>query len=973
MILERANDMKYLYSLIFLTFAFTASALADEIQTPFTIETEKANDYSKLSFHGNDLWYESNYWSGPDWTRVGRTWMHPGSANDAIRTFLVPQDGKIIVFGTVRKLHLDGDGVIVTILHDDREIWRTELEGKDHIGVDLKLSLTVKQGERLCFVVNRRGEYACDTTGLAPVIIYPATGEIFDAAESFSDKQGTGNWFYEMNGPTGPAPKPTVKLLLTEDEYHRLAEGMQNVPDFDMLPSVLTEWVRDDALGDDFSEAIRDHLDRAARLIETRSGVVDLPNETKILQQLQREAAATGTSNELYLKVRLLKRSILFADPRTQFGEMLFVKNRPPAYTHLVGQYFGWNQRPGGGIYILERPGFSLKHRDLLQDRLPPGHVLEPRLSYDAGKVAFSHVAVPEQRIDWQTVDVNEAGHGDHYYHLYEMGIDGGNLRQLTSDCYDDMMPEYLPDGGLAFVSSRRKAYSRCFGPQFGQRWHSYTLFRIDPDSEGVFDPSRITQLSFNDVNDWFPAMSNTGTLLFARWDYIDRDAVTHQNLWAVRPDGTNPVAVWGNATSKPHCSFQPKAIPNSGKVAFIASAHHSITAGPVCVVDPAVDANSLDAVRRITPGPFPESESLDIPEYYNAPWPLGEDLFLVAYSRDKLIFEPTPNIDNALGLYLLDDQGNRELLYRDTEIGSTCPIPITPRPVPPVVHSAKNEVLAEEGLGEMSIIDVYEGIGDVPRGSLKEIRVVQIFPKTSYVANQPRIGVAGEENARAVLGVVPIEADGSAKFLVPSGKPLLLQVLDEDGFAYQTMRSTTYVMPGEMVSCVGCHEERMSTAATRPASLPAAFQRDASRLQETPESGRPYGFMEMVQPILDSKCVECHSAENPEGGYDLSRRIVDNGYTVSYNAICRDSRMIPRFPERNQIQQTTPGGEIGARGSGLIGLLKQGHEDVNLSPEELRQIGTWIDLNAVFFGAYDEESLQYQRLGKAIPMPVLE
>ena len=164
-----------------------------------------------------------------------------------------------------------------------------------------------------------------------------------------------------------------------------------------------------------------------------------------------------------------------------------------------------------------------------------------------------------------------------------------------------------------------------------------------------------------------------------------------------------------------------------------------------------------------------------------------------------------------------------------------------------------------------------------------------------------------------------------------------------------------------------------MSTAATRPATTPLAFQRAPSRLQATPESGRPYGFTEMIQPILDNKCVECHNADRAEGGYDLSRRIAERGYTASYDSLCRDSRMIPRYPERNQIQKTIPGGEIGARGSGLIRLLKQGHEEVTLTPEELRRFGTWIDLNAVFYGAYDEASVFSQRDGKAIAMPIVQ
>ena len=251
---------------------------------------------------------------------------------------------------------------------------------------------------------------------------------------------------------------------------------------------------------------------------------------------------------------------------------------------------------------------------------------------------------------------VNESGPDEAYFHIYEIGVDGSGLRQLTQGPYDDMMPCYLPDGRIAFTSTRRKGYSRCFGPEYSQRWHSYTLHSIDGDGRNL----RI--LSWNDVSEWFPTVSNKGEILFARWDYIDRDAVTHQNLWAMRPDGTNPVAVWGNATPKPHCAFQARAIPNSNKIVFIGSAHHAITAGPVVVLDPSVDPNRHEALTRITPGPFPEAESSTIPEYYESPWPLSERLFLVAYSPERLRFQGEhprdPNPDNALGIYVLDTSG---------------------------------------------------------------------------------------------------------------------------------------------------------------------------------------------------------------------------------------------------------------------------------------------------------------------------
>ncbi len=99
---------------------------------------------------------------------------------------------------------------------------------------------------------------------------------------------------------------------------------------------------------------------------------------------------------------------------------------------------------------------------------------------------------------------------------------------------------------------------------------------------------------------------------------------------------------------------------------------------------------------------------------------------------------------------------------------------------------------------GEMFVADIYQGLGDVPRDSIKARRIVQIFFKSTWIANDPPIGAAGEENTRAIPRTVPVEADGSARFLVPAHKPLRFQALDQDGDAYQTMRrSTSRCWPG--------------------------------------------------------------------------------------------------------------------------------------------------------------------------------
>lgn len=943
----------------------------------------KPAQYTALVYRQAE-WYGSTFWTGPDWTRTGRNWQHPGELAPSVRRFDAPRDGRITVTGRVFKLHLSGDGVRVSIRHNATEIWNAEIEGQDGQGVEPSLSLDVHKGDALRFVVHKRGTISCDTTGWDPVIAYDH-GDRFQASVSFGSQQGTNGWSYEMEG-TGPVPpaipkdEPVTIAPALRDELAKLAPSLAPRTEPALLAMVLEAWWREDKLDDtaaSYANAAAVHHQRAERLAE-RFG---LPRPEGLKSSREPTPQDLASWRSRYLQIRLLKRELALGNPLLRFGELLICKRAMPSWSHLVAQYFGWRQRGGGGLYVLTHPGHSLAARNVMGSQLPTGSYLEPRLSRDGKRILFAFVACDATTPVPTSLPVNEAGADDRYYHLYEIGVDGSGLRQLTAGPYDDMMGEYLPTGDLVFVSSRRKGHSRCFGPEYSPRWHNYTLHRANPDGSGIHT------LSYNDVSEWFPAISNSGQLLFARWDYIDRDAVTHQNLWSCRPDGSAPMAVWGNGLPRPHCTFQAKPIPGSNKLVFIASAHHAITAGPVCLLDPSRGPNAPEAVERITPLPFPEAEPGRLMEWYESPWPMSEDDFLVAYSPYPLRMqgehELAPNPDFALGIYLLDRQGNRELLYRDPAIGATTPIPILARPIPPILASQLPKAAAP--FGEMVIQDVYQGLDGVPRGDIAAIRIVQIFPKTTPVSNQPRIGLAGEENGRAILGTVPVEPDGSARFLVPAGKKILFQAIDRDGFARRTMRSSTYAHPGEVASCTGCH-----VYGGTPSQGSLAMRRAPSRITPGPLEGRPFSYVETVQPVLDRNCVTCHGGPDSKSKLSLTGA-PRNGFSQSYWSLCGDSEktwserrgkpeldaqdLVPRYWMRNQIQITPPDDIRSARRSRLLRLLLDppGHFDVKLSSDEIRRLAAWIDLNAIFYGVYEPGEQAKQLAGQSVSMPEVQ
>jgi hypothetical protein len=259
-----------------------------------------------------------------------------------------------------------------------------------------------------------------------------------------------------------------------------------------------------------------------------------------------------------------------------------------------------------------------------------------------------------------------------------------------------------------------------------------------------------------------------------------------------------------------------------------------------------------------------------------------------------------------------------------------------------------------------------------MPEGRpIRELRVFEILPKPPpHAANDPRIGHANAENARLLLGTVPIEADGSAYFRAPAGKPLYFQAVDEAGRAVQSMRSATYLQPGERRACIGCHEAPGSAAANRPT---LAMRRAPSRLQPGPEGSRPFSFPRLVQPVLDQHCVRCHDGQEGPG---KSKLALDAEPVKTFTRSYQNLKPFLRWYEWGNAsisQIATHPGQIGADASPLTAILEDATHRPALkwTDAERRRLYLWLDANVPFFGTYSHEEQLAQRQGESIaPQP---
>lgn len=726
-------------------------------------------------------------------------------------------------------------------------------------------------------------------------------------------------------------------------------------------------------------EQVEQEIDQARALAERLARQTELPRLESLSRQLESLAerlaglpspvgkdGASTLWEELHQRAGRLAREIAFCNPQLQLERILFIKRHDAAGVyHMCDQYYGCNARPGGGLYVLEDPlSDEPRVRDLLADsvvqngrlkgrQLAGGSFLSPEVSFDGKTIYFAY----SEAKAWEKYRGKEcyAWEPEYSYHIFRCDADGGNLVQLTDGPWNDFDPCELPNGRIAFISERRGGYLRC-----GRHCPVYTLHSMQPDG------SDIIRLSHHETHEWHPSVTNDGMIVYTRWDYVDRDTNIAHHMWTCFPDGRDPRSYHGNYPEKrearPWMEMNIRAIPGSPKFVASTGAHHGHEFGSLVLIDPRIeDDNAMSQITRLTPEtPFPEAEGgrQNIRKFsaYGTPWPLSEEDFLCVYD---------PEARNR-GIYWIDAYGNEQLLYRDEEISCVSPIPLHPRPRPPVLPDrtapaprARAEEIPPATVG---VVNVYDSDFRWPADTrIAALRIIQLLPKTTPPPNVPRIGAGQQTNARAVLGTVPVEPDGSVYFEAPAGKEIYFQAVDERGMAIQSMRSGTYLQPGERLVCQGCHEPKRRTPG-RLTTTPLAMRRPPSRIQPDVEGSNPFNYVRLVQDVLDRNCVDCHLQRD---ALDL-RGIVEgpHGWTRSYTNLAPEYGFY--FHVTNGSLHAgvhggsrTVAGEFGARASKLLDYLGPQHYGVDLSQEDFHRLTLWLDCNSEFYGAYEQPRLQ--------------
>lgn len=454
-----------------------------------------------------------------------------------------------------------------------------------------------------------------------------------------------------------------------------------------------------------------------------------------------------------------------------------------------------------------------------------PGPEARPRILLDAGRGGLGS---PSMTYDGKSILVSMAYDGDRFFHIYRVSIAGGPPVRLTSGPFHDIDPTELPDGRIAFTSTRIGTFEEYHNPP------SRSLFTMDVDG------SRIRPITSTIIFDNEPEVLADGRIVFIRSDnFFDRGKV-ETLLHAVHPDGTDGYTEFGLNIS-PDYGSRLRAF-HCGSPAPLADGRLAFVSGPGITIG---RLGSLDADQshyRVSAGDLsamPDGRllcttSCIVPVKINAERTVND----VRYER-ICVFDPDADPPTLTPIFDSPDSPIHSPVYAG------------PRTRPPELAHRVDAIKAESRQPTGVLYCQNARFTQKTTAGWPHVRAIRVLAGTGLTTRSSHSYIVHAGNETVELGTVPLAADGSFAIEVPADTPIALQAVDAEGRSELNEMSWIYVRPGERRGCVGCHHSRQSAPLTYE-TVPLALRTRPLRLLGRGEPHRFRGNNAAVTGLME-------------------------------------------------------------------------------------------------------------------------
>ncbi len=480
----------------------------------------------------------------------------------------------------------------------------------------------------------------------------------------------------------------------------------------------------------------------------------------------------------------------------------------------------------------------------------------DPDVSFDGKTILFAGKKNPED--SWQ---------------IWRMNADGSGKTQLTSGQGDHLAPVHAgarfylndpePTPQIIFVSNRHGWLDQEAGKTL------FSLYAMDHQGK------TIRRISYNLSSDFDPDVLPNGRIVFSSRQNADNryppDGLTA--LLAVNNDGTDLMPYYGN--HEPPVFKSMASVADFGdRVYFIESDQSGwLRGGDIACVSRRRPLHSYQKLTRTTQG------------FFHSPCPLPNGDLIASYRSAS---SPGPIY---FGLFRIDPHSGKlgAEIFAQADRHSIDAQVLAPHPE---VKGRSNWLIPGTTTGVFYSLNTYRtnlpGGEAIEQGRIKYVRVLEGLPMTHQASERlfSDIPVSPHENTcnpRRILGVAPVEPDGSFQVKVPAEIPITFQLLDENYVALRSQRAWTWVMGNENRGCIGCHENRELAPPNR---MVDAVTKPPVDLTLPPEKRRTVDFRHQIAPLMEQRCATsgCHaqggdafafSLETPEAEREVYQRLL--------------------------------------------------------------------------------------------------
>jgi hypothetical protein len=546
----------------------------------------------------------------------------------------------------------------------------------------------------------------------------------------------------------------------------------------------------------------------------------------------------------------------------------------------------------------------------------------DPEVSFDGRRMLFAARKAPAD--DWN---------------IYEMTLGDGTVRQITRGLGDCRQPVY--QGSHYTIDADEPWYQITFVSDRAGEFEEHAPVRSTNLYSCRLDGTDVRRLTFNPSSDMGPTVLPDGRLLFSsrQRSGLEWGPEGRVGLFASQSDGIDYAVFSANEGRR--VKLMPSVTPDR-LVVFVESDDSTWDgAGSLAAVSL---RRNLHSYRPLTAA--------------------GDGLFVF----------PSP-------LRVDPRSGEVEAVFDDPDRHDIQARIVSARPEP----DGRSSVVTDTNPnGVLYGLNVYESdLGEngwITRGTPLRLRVLEGIPRTEFDASSPGIPPL---LPRRILGVAPVEEDGSFNVEVPANIPIQLQLVDEDGLALRSC-SWIWVRNRETRGCIGCHEDGERTPDNR---FVKALASTSIPLTLPPEKRRTVDFRRDVKPILDARCATatCHDtaeaglvlktvlshevAGDGAPGFDPAYVDLMEGYKWVRPGSARTSPLIWRILGR-ETSRPWDGAVDPGSGSALL------HPETSLTEDDKRTLAEWIDLGALWDsrpGSSDHENSPVRRspkMRRRLPCP---